>query len=108
SNAGGSVNSVKLVFGDIVCGEQRRVAGQIALCPIIGGLLGSHVGLRDLEIGGCGLLELNLGTCIIGCVGFLLSSGAAGIVGSGFARQGDLQLRGIGFFLPANQGVPIL
>ena len=89
------VDGIKLEFGDVVGGEQRRVTRQIALRAFVGGFLGGDVGFGHLQIRGGGLFELRLGTCVIGGVGFLLRGGAVGAVGGGFARQTNLKFRGI-------------
>ncbi len=94
-HARGGFHGIELIFGDVVGAEQRCVAGEIALRAFVGGAFGGDVSLGDLKIRGGGLFELRLGAGVIGGIGFLLMDGAAGAVGGGFARQADLNFRGI-------------
>ena len=94
-HARSGVNGVELIFGDVVGGEQRRVALEIALGAFVGGLFGGDVGFGDLQVRGGGLLELRLGHGVIGGVGLFLRGGAVGAIGGGCARQTDLHFCGI-------------
>ena len=94
-HARGSFDGIELKFGDVVGGEQRSVARQIGLRAIVGGAFCGYVGLGDLQIRGGGLFELRLGTGVIGGIGFLLSSAPLVLLCGSFARQTDLDFRGI-------------
>ena len=94
-HARGSLDGVELKFGNVVGGEQRRVASQIGLRAIVGGAFCGYVSLGDLKIRCGGLFELRLGTGVISGIGFLLMDGSAGALRGGCARQADLNFRGV-------------
>ena len=90
------IDGVVLKFGNVAGGQQRSVASEVTLRAFVGGQLGGNVGLRKLQVRSGGLLQLRLGTCVIGGIGVFLGRSAAGSVCGGFSSQADLEFGGIG------------